>query len=603
MAERLTQQERPVTPEKSREELYADTLRLKRDVLSSHYAMNSLRRNINERIDQIPDDRFADDEEVKQYEAVKQEYDRRRKFFLDSLGQLSEQDNQKVSEFTSLTKVEVELSSISRQATREGAGGAPAAEASGREEAEKELFTQTVAETPEREISLEEAERKLEQEKGAKHQLGAVYWETKIAELQERQKAEADAKRRDDINKKIKELEDTLAEKYRILHQEVSVIDRRPLEEEVRTLEGEKSRLEKELESPEGKVGKSWGDRIRSVFGRRKAEVVGAEETEKTGPKPEGSKQWTVLGWLAERGKGILSAGIWEVRQAWRFQRGTKLAASDAEAISTLINIENADEAQEKANEILQIMRENSITTVTAPEFLDIAKKVTYEKAAENNDRINHIIKTSIETLKERVAKYRGQATAETVLTPENIKAVENELKMQLNQFRDGATMKDVKNFARVMRDNMDKHWWLRYIYAPLEASLLGYLGYHYLPWSRWLRGGDEGLIPDAEDINLPIEKVGQRYIDNNLWKESKEQLKELGVDNPTNKEIQQVDSAAAQENNIKVVDPNTGNALWPETAGGQTKDISMMKGLIKWGAAHKAALAIKAARIAAGLL
>jgi len=46
------------------------------------------------------------------------------------------------------------------------------------------------------------------------------------------------------------------------------------------------------------------------------------------------------------------------------------------------------------------------------------------------------------------------------------------------------------------------------------------------------------------------------------------------------------------------VVNPDTGQTLWSETAGGQTKDISMMKSLIKWGAAHKTALAIKAARL-----
>lgn len=598
MAERWTPQEQVKTPEKSTEELYVDALKLKRDVLSSHYAMNSLRRSINERIDQISDEKFSEDEEVRKYEAVKQEYDRRRDIFLNFLGQLSEDDNRKVSELNSLTTVEVALSTL----LQEEAG-------------------ETISKS-EKDVTLEEAQRMLELSKDTKRALEAAYWESKVAELQERQKAEADAKRREEIQNRIKEIDDSLAEKYRVVHQvvhqEVNVIDRRPLEEEIKKLEEEKTRLEKEPESPEGKVGKSWGDRIRSVFGRRTAEVKlppsaasepsvepaapAAPETAPSEiPEATGSKQWTVLGWLAERGKGILSAGIWEVRQAWRFQRGTKFTSNDLEALSTLIHLENADEAQEKANEMLKIMKENSITTVTAPEFLDIAKKVTYEKAAENNDRIEYMIKNAVNTLKEQVTKYRGQATAETVLTPENLRAVENELRMQLNQFRDGATMKDVKSFARVMRDNMDKRWWLRYVYAPLEASLLGYLGYHYLPWSRWF--GGEDLIPGGEEVVLSPEEAGQRYMDHNLWEESQEQLKELGVDNPTNEEIQTVDSAAAQENNIRVVNPETSQTLWPETAGGQTQDISMMKGLIKWGAAHKAALAIKTARIAAGLL
>ena len=72
MAEQLKQQERPSVPERSWQESYVDALKLKRDVLSSHYAMNALRRNINERIDEIPEDKLSEDEEVRQYESVRE---------------------------------------------------------------------------------------------------------------------------------------------------------------------------------------------------------------------------------------------------------------------------------------------------------------------------------------------------------------------------------------------------------------------------------------------------------------------------------------------------------------------------------------------------
>ena len=593
MAERLTQQERPSTPERSREEVYVETLKLKRDVMSSHYTMNSLRREIDNRIEEMTDEQLNTDPEVAKYKQVSDEYRRRKQSFLESLEGLSAEDKNKLSSLTNLTKLEVELSSFNVLVAEPERTETPASQTSDR---------------PEREITLEEAGRMLQISRDRNHQLETAYWGSKIAELQEKQKAEEEARRKENINRRIKEIENILVEKYRILYQEVSVIDRRSLEEEIKKLEDEKSRLEKELESPEGKVGKSWGDRIRGVFGRRKAEIssvsTSAEPEQQTTTaveqpqaEQEGSKRGTVLGWLAERGKGILSAGVWEVRQAWRFQRGTKFAANDLEALSKLVHVENADEAQGKANEILELMRENNITTVTASEFLNIANQVTYEKAAENNDRIDYMIKNAMDALKDRVAKYRGQATAETVLTPENLKNAEADLRTQLNKFRDGATMKDVESFAKVMRDNMDKKWWLRYVYAPLEASLLGYLGYtSYLLWSRWFGGGD--LIPGGEDIALSPEESGQRYLDHNMWEESREHLKELGVENPTNQEIQAVDSAAAQENNIRVVNPENSQTIWPDTAGGQTKDISMVKGLIKWGAAHKAALAIKAARL-----
>lgn len=500
------------TPEKSRDQLYVEALRLKRDVLSAHYAMNSLRYEIGDP-EQIKDEQFAGNPKVVEYKTVREEYRRRKDAFLASLGSLSEEDKESISQLTRLSKVELALASFGPIQQQESQ--------------QSEQQSQPPAEQP------------------------------KDLTPKERQAAETDPTKMPP--------------------------------------KGFMERVKASFDRARG-IGPIEQSRMTPLGLEDRPQSVEQPEAPQASPENKGSKQWTALGWLAERGKGILSAGIWEVRQAWRFQRGTKIAANDLEALSTSLNIENADEAQEKANEMLRMMKENNITTVMASEFVDIAKKVTYEKAAENNERIDYIVKNALDELKERVAKYRGQATAETVLTPENLKAVEADLRMELNKFRDGATIEDVKGFAKVMRDNMDKYWWLRYVYAPLEASLLGYLGYHYLPWSRWLSGSD--LIPGGEDINLSPDDAGQRYMNHNLWEESREHLKELGVDNPSNEEIQAVDSAAAQENNIRVVNPETNQTLWPETAGGHTKDISMMKGLIKWSSAHKAALAIKAARL-----
>ncbi len=588
MSEQLAPQEveQILGPDKSAEELYLDALEKKRDTLLAFHAMNSFRKG------RSPEDMSP--EEIEQYKTLRDNWQSNEEKSISVWDALPEDKQQELAAMGGrLYDVQAKLTLLKL--------------------AEKKPEPKTdgiTAEVPAVEIGTTEintiSKKPVEENSETQtEEIGKTTLEPteptekleSAAELIERQEARADAKRREDIRSRIAEIDKLLTEKYRNLR-EVSVIDRSSLEEEIRTLENQKARLEKELESPEGKVGKIWGDRIRNVFKRRKEEIAPVTEQAKT--KPEGSRQWTVLGWLAERGKGILTAGIWEVRQAWRFQRGTKTTARDLEAASQLIQVEDEAEGDRIYNEIHDLMKENNITTVTAPEFLDIAKKVTGGKTAENNDRIENTIKNSITALKEKIAKYRGQATAETVLTPENLKMVEADLRMQLNKMRDGATLKDVDNFAKVMRDNMDKRWWLRYVYAPLEASLVGYLAYTYLPWSSWLRGGGGDIIPSGED--LPMKEAGQRYMDNNLWEESKEQLRELGVNNPTNAEIQSVDSAAAQENNIRVVNPDTGQTLWSETAGGQTKDINMMKGLIKWGAAHKVALAIKAARVVAGV-
>ena len=83
MAERMTLTERLVSPEKSPGELYAKTLKLKREVLSFHRDMNSVRRDVNKRINEINAEEFHSDPEVIKYEKMRNEYNGKKKLFLD----------------------------------------------------------------------------------------------------------------------------------------------------------------------------------------------------------------------------------------------------------------------------------------------------------------------------------------------------------------------------------------------------------------------------------------------------------------------------------------------------------------------------------------
>src|SRR3989338_9817378 len=182
--ERVPQVEQSITPEKSRDELYFETLKAKRNVLSSHYALGQLRKNIDRRIEEISDDKFKEDPEVQQYEAVKKEYDRHRELFLASLENLNEGDSQKISELTSLTKVEVALSSLEKPAET---GGVVVEEKSA-PRGEPQI------ENPSLDMTAEEIDQKIafakRQTLGLKGE-SVEYWETKKAQFLERQKAEA----------------------------------------------------------------------------------------------------------------------------------------------------------------------------------------------------------------------------------------------------------------------------------------------------------------------------------------------------------------------------------------------------------------------------
>lgn len=365
---------------------------------------------------------------------------------------------------------------------------------------------------------------------------------------------------------------------------------------ETEQLEWERDAVAPRLERLQQPAAPGWAQKIRESFAAR--------EKAPEGESPNASKKWSVWGWLKERGKGFLSLGVWEVRQGIRFQKGTKETAKTAAALANEIMQErdlDIEDAQDEANEIMAAMREQKIETVTAVEFWKVANDISEKKRVENINKIESITAGAIGQLKEKVAKYRGQATAESVLTPDRLKDVELALKRELAKMTRNAEAADARNLAKLMRENMDKYWWLRYIYGPLEASILGYVGYKFIPWSRVFGSAEDIVFSGGSDVELA--GGDERMMDKNLWAESKELLQEQGIDNPTNAEIQQVDTALAQENNVRVVNPTTGETLWQETAGGQTSDRGMLKGLIKSAAGNKVALAIKAARIAAGAL
>ncbi|HXK40618.1 MAG TPA: hypothetical protein VJ046_00720, partial [Candidatus Paceibacterota bacterium] len=397
MAERISPTERPVSPEKSREEVYAEALRTKRDVLSSHHAMDSLRREVNERIDEMSDEEFKQDPEVAKYGKVSKEYNKRRKLFLDSLEGLSDEDKEKIGGLTSLTKVEVELSSLA-----------------GEEEEERpESLKQTVFEKSERDITADEVNNMIEYSQRTGRLLELAYWEAKKQELEEREDAEA---------------------------------------------------------SPDQTPPKGFVQRVKSAFA--KPEEVSAEA------EPKKPTKW---GWFKERAKGVWNFGIWEFHQAERFRSKTREVANEAKALATLIQEERdmtPEAAEKEAWEIVDELNSKGLD-ISAPEFYPVASEISEEKRKENDEEIEYIITTASSELLDKLQKYRGEA-GQDVLTEENKKAFQEDLRAQLNKSRDGFLKQYTVDLAEVMRRNLDENWWRRYIWGTAEAAL-GFAGVKFL--------------------------------------------------------------------------------------------------------------------------
>lgn len=431
-------------------------------------------------------------------------------------------------------------------------------------------------------LSLWKEQKRLKQEaedearEKAKAEVKRIQAEEKEAEklAKEKEEAEARAKKAEetqtalgklyhDIWNKKQELENAIqnfqrSKKYNIIESAGWEADENRLTGELKGLEKQKKGLEKELAKLEEGVGTSFKSRFKDAYEKTKkltffgeegsevaatgepkpAEIIKPEEMPASPPpkvelaKPEAKlerseqervkKKFSLWKWTKERVKTFFKDGglFGEFVQAETTRKGTGHAASSAEALSTLIktewDIDNSDAVQDVVNEALKTEKKTGISLDSK-----MIEEIAGKRKESNDDEKNYIIKDAVENLKRNLVKARGQATSETVLSPENLVQVEAEMKKELNKISDAALVKDFKGFAKVMRDNLDKYWWLRYLYGGAEwAALIGGTIYMALPGPEQVAaakaaGGAKGGAAAAEGLR----QSGEVMINKSVWK------------------------------------------------------------------------------------
>ena len=436
--ESMLQVEKPIIAEKSRDELYFDTLKAKRDVLSSHYALGQLRKG--RKVEEMSDT------EVEDYKSVKEEYDKRRELFLVSFGNLNENDSQKISELTSLTKVEIALSSLDKSTEAKTEAAVPDEVLIG----EGHVFNSLIAvESPDRGTTMAEVNRMLKYSQDTARPLETAYWESKKAELFERQEAETNP--------------DRPAPKGFMQRA------RDAFEKTKDAILGT-NRISGGSESVESRM---------SPLGLRSQPLTQPEAVPQQSEKePKKPSKW---GWLKERGKGVWNFGIWEFHQAERLRIKTKEVENDVRALASNIQHEinlEPEEAETTAWEIVNELKAKNLD-ISAPEFFEASRDIFEKKARENAEQENYIIQSAWEDLQEKAKKYRGEA-GQDVFTEEVRVKFESDLRKELHKVRNGAIKEDVVKFAGVMRKNLDENWQWRYVWGAAEAAL-GFIGVKYL--------------------------------------------------------------------------------------------------------------------------
>jgi len=266
-------------------------------------------------------------------------------------------------------------------------------------------------------------------------------------------------------------------------------------------------------------------------------------------------------GFLKERLKGVATFGIWEFHQAEKFRAATRDIGKDVNAQSRIIEEESGlskEEALKEAEEMRSAF-EKINREPTAQEYELMSQSISAEKIKFNERVIENIIQDATKSLEDRLEKrsllqgYRSADVGKKVLTPEKIALLQERMRHQLNGMRNGQVRGDFKQYAQLMRRNLDPGWWKRYIYGGVEVALDG-LALHLVtaPGAAAAEaapahaiGGAPNVVPPPAELVDPMHQT--------IWRTTAEFLKAHGIANPTNAQIMEGSKLVAQGNHIGV--------------------------------------------------
>lgn len=275
-------------------------------------------------------------------------------------------------------------------------------------------------------------------------------------------------------------------------------------------------------------------------------------------------------GWFKERGKGLLSFGFWEVYQAERFRKGTSKTAKEMELSAAGVQHEynlSLEDAMYEA-QLIQKMLENDdgewTTGASAKKIEKISQAITSMKIEDNDKKISDITLNTIASLEEKLKKYKG-VSGQDVLTEDAKNKIAAELQKRLNDLRANYIETDVKELTSMLRENLEKDWWKRYVYGALEAATVSFVG-----------GFVGGEILASSAGSTAVE--GAVPLKTTIWAIAKQQCIQHGITHPSNAQIMKVSIQLCKDSGVKVVGKG-GQILWSETAKGVLRDTALRKG------------------------
>lgn len=335
------------------------------------------------------------------------------------------------------------------------------------------------------ELREEDPEKRLRQIEARLEQIHNLLFSSQIGKRAEGQPSDAELKqeysrllvdRRDAIIDILKRDKRELEEEQIKLNEELGLAggDKtkiKEIENRLKQLRKEHNELEKQIKKFEEYPGPGFANHARAFF----------EKTEKKGGK--------VFGWLKGRLKGIATLGFWEYKEATKFRGGTKNVGENIADMANVIKAQHDLSPEDAMAEAIEEKKrmEAAGMDATRENYEKLSNDITAEKIKENNAHIDKIIQAAVAQLMIKIRKYRGQADdKEVMLDQEKVHAMVSELYGELNKLRDGGVRRDMANYTEVIRKNLDKRYWARYVYGLLETVLagvgIGYIAEAVLP-------------------------------------------------------------------------------------------------------------------------
>ena len=202
---------------------------------------------------------------------------------------------------------------------------------------------------------------------------------------------------------------------------------------------------------------------------------------------------------------------------------------------------------------------------------------------------INQVLEEADRKLQERLKNYRDASGKQVQLDPEKRAKLLGALGQKLVSMQDGVMEADGKDFAKIIKENLDPKYWKRYIYGGVEAALelsglwwkfgdASYYGFGSATKSAAASGVESAASSGAENVGMQ----------NHIWGTVKEYLTQHGIPNPTDRQILEGSKIIAHDNGIGVkiwgidgtpLDTGMGQGYLLKF-GGLVKKLAMIKGM-----------------------